>query len=61
MGGDASGANLRSSSWSNNAANQLTGRGVSAAIDVLGAAIAPATVSVNGYAATEKGEEFRGW
>ncbi len=61
VGGDANGANLRSSSWTNNAANQLTGRGVSAAIDVLGAAIAPATVSVNGYAASEKGEYFRGW
>jgi RHS repeat-associated protein len=47
-GGDQLGAGLRSASYTNNTLNQITGRGVPSAVDVIGVATAAATVSVNG-------------
>ncbi len=57
-GGDQNGANLRSASYTPNALNQYSSRGVPGSVDVLGAATGPASVTVNGAAAYEKGEYY---
>jgi RHS repeat-associated protein len=58
VGGDASGQGLRSSTYTTNNLNQYTSRTVPGAVDVVGYATAPASVTVNGQAAYEKGEYF---
>jgi len=58
-GGDATGANLRLVNYTNNILNQVIGRDVPGAVDVLGASILTNTVSVNGQTAYRKGEYFR--
>jgi len=58
-GGDATGANLRLVNYTNNILNQIIGRDVPGAVDVLGASILTNTVSVNGQTAYRKGEYFR--
>jgi RHS repeat-associated protein len=58
-GGDTNGANLRSASYTNNALNQISSRGVPGDVDVMGLTLATNTVSVNGTAATKKYEYFR--
>ena len=57
-GGDNSGAGLRPASYTNNLLNQIVGRGVPGAADVLGIAHASASVTVNGQATSRKGEYF---
>lgn len=49
---------LRPSTYTTNALNQYTQRGVAGAVDVTGTAHAAATVSVNNQAAARKGEYF---
>jgi len=58
-GGDANGANLRSASYTANALNQYTDRTVPGYVDIIGAALATNSVTVNGQAAYRKGEYFR--
>lgn len=62
-GGDATGAAgaLRTSSYTNNALNQLTSRGVPSKVDLLGVASAAATVTVSGTnsGVYRKGSYFR--
>jgi len=59
MGGDAYGAGLLLASYTNNALNQLTGRGVPSYVDIVGAATALATnVSVNSQAADYRLSEY---
>ena len=58
-GGDQNGLNLRSASWTNNVANQLTGRGVPGYVEVVGLATPTATVTVNTLATYRRGEYFR--
>ncbi len=57
-GGDANGTGLRSASYGANALNQYTNRTVPGAVDILGAAHALSTVTVNDDAAYRKGEYF---
>jgi RHS repeat-associated protein len=58
-GGDAYGAGLLPASYTNNALNQLTGRGVPGYVDIVGAATALATnVSVNSQAADYRLSEY---
>jgi YD repeat-containing protein len=59
-GGDSTGANLRSASYTNNTLNQITGRDVPAYLNVIGAATATATnVNVNNTMAYRRGEYYR--
>jgi RHS repeat-associated protein len=58
-GGDAQGQNLRSASYGANSLNQYTNRSVPGAADIVGAAYATATVTVNGNAAYRRGEYFQ--
>ncbi len=58
VGGDANGTGLRSASYGANALNQYTNRTVPGAVDILGAAYALSTVTVNDEAAYRKGEYF---
>lgn len=58
-GGDNVGQGLRPASYSPNGLNQYTSRGVPEKVDVVGAAKATASVTVNGGAAYERGEYFR--
>ena len=58
-GGDASGANLRQTSYTNNLLNQITSRGVPGYVDVMGLTLATNTVNVNGTNAYRKWEYFR--
>ena len=58
-GGDTNGTNLRESRYTNNALNQITGRGVPGYVEVLGAALATNAVTVNGQTAERQGEYFR--
>lgn len=47
-GGDQFGQNLRSANYTNNALNQITGRGVPGYANIIGSSTAPNTVTVNG-------------
>ena len=58
-GGDQNGANLRVANYTNNALNQITSRGVPAAVDVMGDGLATNGVTVNGSTAYRKNEYFR--
>ena len=58
-GGDQNGANLRVANYTNNTLNQITSRGVPAAVDVMGDGLATNGVTVNGLAAYRKNEYFR--
>jgi YD repeat-containing protein len=58
-GGDASGANLRQASYTNNALNQITSRDVPGYVDVMGLTLSTNTVKVNGTKAYQKSEYFR--
>jgi RHS repeat-associated protein len=58
-GGDQNGANLRVAGYTNNTLNQITSRGVPAAVDVMGDGLATNGVTVNGLAAYRKNEYFR--
>jgi len=59
-GGDPTGGNLRSASYTNNSLNQITGRDVPAYLNVMGAATATATnVNVNNVMAYRRGEYYR--
>jgi RHS repeat-associated protein len=58
-GGDQNGANLRLANYTNNSLNQLTSRGVPAAVDVMGLGLATNAVTVNGSTAYRKNEYFR--
>lgn len=59
-GGDSTGANLRSASYTNNTLNQITGRDTPAYLNVIGAATATATnVNVNNTMAYRRGEYYR--
>lgn len=58
-GGDQSGLNLRSASYTNNALNQITGRSVPGYVDVQGSATNTATVTVNNQATYRFGDYFR--
>ncbi len=58
-GGDASGANLRSASYSANSLNQYTSRGVPGYVDIFGVSFATNTVTVNGDSTYRKWEYFR--
>ena len=59
-GGDQKGQNLRQSSYTTNALNQISSRTVPGAVDVMGLTLANnATVSVNGQAAWQKWDYFR--
>ena len=57
-GGDNSGQNLRAANYTNNLLNQITGRDVPGAADILGIAHASATVTVNGQSTSRKGEYY---
>jgi RHS repeat-associated protein len=57
-GGDETGANQRSASYTNNTLNQITGRDVPGYVDIKGISIATNTVTVAGLAAYRKGEYF---
>lgn len=61
LGGDASGANLRSTTYTRNLVNQYTSRTTPTGFDVLGLATASATVTVNGSSSGvyRRGEYFR--
>lgn len=59
-GGDALGAGLRWADYTPNRLNQYEQRTVPDAFDVIGAAHATASVTVNGAAAYRRGEYFRG-
>jgi len=58
-GGDQNGANLRVAAYTNNNLNQITSRGVPAAVDVMGDGLATNGVTVNGLTAYRKVEYFR--
>ncbi len=59
-GGDAAGGGLRSASYTNNLANQLTSRGVPGGLDVVGVATSGASVTVNSSPAdNRRGEYFQ--
>jgi RHS repeat-associated protein len=58
-GGDQNGANLRVANYTNNTLNQITSRGVPAAVDVMGDGLATNGVTVNGLTAYRKNEYFR--
>jgi len=58
-GGDQTGANQRTASYTNNTLNQITGRDVPGYIDVKGNSIATNTVTVGGQPAYRKWEYFR--
>jgi RHS repeat-associated protein len=58
-GGDASGLNLRSASYSANTLNQYTSRTVPAAVDILGDATNTATVTVNNQPTYRNGTFYR--
>jgi RHS repeat-associated protein len=58
-GGDATGANLRTASYSVNNLNQITQRDIPAYVDVMGASIFTNAVTVNGTGAYRKEEYFR--
>jgi hypothetical protein len=58
-GGDQNGANLRVAGYTNNILNQITSRGVPAAVDVMGDGLATNGVTVNGLTAYRKVEYFR--
>jgi RHS repeat-associated protein len=58
-GGDQNGANLRVAAYTNNTVNQITSRGVPAAVDVMGEGLATNGVTVNGLPAYRKVEYFR--
>ena len=49
---------MRTASYTNNTLNQITGRGVPGAVDIIGAANAAATVTVNGQSTYRKGEYY---
>jgi RHS repeat-associated protein len=57
-GGDANGANLRLATYTPNRLNQYSSRTVPGAVDVLGAANAIASVTVNSVAATARKSEY---
>gem|GEM_PF-881523 len=57
-GGDSSGANLRSATYTNNALNQITGRTVPGFMTVIGSASSNATVTVNLQRANRYGNYF---
>ena len=57
-GGDSSGTNLFSSTYTANSLNQYTSRTVPGGLDVLGTANTNATVTVNGSSTSRKGEYF---
>jgi RHS repeat-associated protein len=57
-GGDNSGANLRSATYTANSLNQYSSRTVPGAFDVVGVATATASVNVNGQIASRKGEFY---
>jgi RHS repeat-associated protein len=59
QGGDADGTNLRSASYTNNLLDQITGRDVPGAVDILGAAQPQATVTVNGQTTYRRGEYYQ--
>jgi len=58
-GGDQNGASLRVANYTNNALNQITSRGVPAAVDIFGNGLATNGVSVNSLTAYRKNEYFR--
>jgi RHS repeat-associated protein len=58
-GGDASGANLRTASYTNNLLNQITSRDAPGYADVMGLTLATNTVKVNGTNAYQRYEYFR--
>ena len=58
-GGDQNGVNLRVANYTNNTLNQITSRGVPAAVDVMGDGLATNGVTVNGSTAYRKNEYFR--
>jgi RHS repeat-associated protein len=58
QGGDQSGAGLRPASYSANSLNQYTSRDVPSAYDIIGAAHAGATVSVNGDSSAYRHGEY---
>ena len=60
VGGDASGSNLRSASYTPDNLNRYTSRTVPGAVDVTGIANASATVTVNSQTAYRKGEYVMG-
>jgi RHS repeat-associated protein len=57
-GGDVNGANLRSATYSANRLNQYSSRTVPGAVDVLGAAKATSSVTVNSVPATARKSEY---
>ena len=57
-GGDNIGNNLRTASYSANALNQLTSRGVPGAVDVIGTATNTATVTVNNQSTYRHADYF---
>ena len=59
-GGDQSGAGLRPASYSVNTLNQITSRDFPGTNDIIGAALATNSVTVNGVTAYRKVEYFRG-
>ena len=58
-GGDATGGGLRTENYTVNNVNQYTQRTVPGGLDILGAAVTNATVTVNGTPASRKGEYYR--
>jgi RHS repeat-associated protein len=58
VGGDSNGANLRSATYTANRLNQYSSRTVPSAIDILGAAKATASVTVNNVAPTARKSEY---
>jgi RHS repeat-associated protein len=58
-GGDANGANLRSTTYSANLLNQYTNRTVSGTMDLIGIAKANATVTVNDQSTYRRGEYYQ--
>jgi RHS repeat-associated protein len=59
VGGDQTGANQRTASYSVNDLNQYTSRGVPGYVDIMGLAFATNPVTVNGTTAYRHGEYFR--
>jgi YD repeat-containing protein len=59
-GGDSSGANLRSATYSANNLNQYTSRGVPGYVNILGTANSNATVTINLQSTYRRGDYFRG-
>jgi RHS repeat-associated protein len=58
-GGDSSGGNLRSGTYSANLLNQYTNRTVSGTVDLIGIAKATATVNVNDQSTYRRGEYYQ--